>query len=438
MLTMFIFVIKSSRLKFPRLRLQVAQHCFLHTECIDTPPVAIRGMTALDREKFKVNLTVPVLDVRQKYRRQISPIIKDYRLQRFTGHSVRSSNNDTLSVLLDTSRVSTFDDLPTELTQFGVDATHFRWQNHEFTYDNWKANEIFAAVLPDTSQSFRAYSRIGHLLHVNLRDHLMPFKHLIGQVLLDKMNGIRTVVNKPQPIDNTFRTFDYELLAGDEDFVVTTAENGITYEFDFSKVFWNPRLSTEHERITKMIEAGDVLYDVFAGVGPFAVPCAKRRVTVLANDLNAEAARYLQHNAQLNKVSEHLRVFNKDGAQFLREDVKEDLIKRWSVGDASSDVNIHVTMNLPAIAVEFLNVFHGLMRGQDCRPTQYPIVHVYCFVKGSGQDGASVAQSLVEHHLGHELHSNLIEVCSVRTVATDKQMYRISFKLTQAILFAEK
>ena len=95
------------------------------------------------------------------------------------------------------------------------------------------------------------------------------------------------VVNKSSTIDNTFRNFEMEILAkkdettegendnfGRNDFVVSVKENGAKFEFDFSKVYWNPRLVTEHQRIVDLLRVGDMLYDVFAGVGPFAVVAA--------------------------------------------------------------------------------------------------------------------------------------------------------------------
>ena len=61
-----------------------------------------------------------------------------------------------------------------------------------------------------------------------------------------------------------------------DNYMVSVKENGVKFEMDFSKVYWNPRLSTEHDRLVGMLEEGDVLYDVFAGVGPFAVYAAVR------------------------------------------------------------------------------------------------------------------------------------------------------------------
>lgn len=59
---------------------------------------------------------------------------------------------------------------------------------------------------------------------------------------------------------------------------------------------------TEHERIISSITPDTVLYDVFAGVGPFAVPAAKKLATVYCNDLNPHSYKFLSRNLIANKV----------------------------------------------------------------------------------------------------------------------------------------
>lgn len=124
-------------------------------------------------------------------------------------------------------------------------------------------------------------------------------------MILDKNSGLRTVVNKLDSIDTTFRYFSMEVLAGDPEFVVTTSENGCSFTFDFSKVYWNSRLQAEHTRLVDSFSKDDVLADGFAGVGPFAVPAAKVKgcLGVFANDLNPMSAASLIENVKANKVS---------------------------------------------------------------------------------------------------------------------------------------
>jgi tRNA G37 N-methylase Trm5 len=51
-------------------------------------------------------------------------------------------------------------------------------------------------LLPPGAEVPSSFETVGHIAHLNLRDELLPYKHLVGQVLLDKNPNIRTVVNK--------------------------------------------------------------------------------------------------------------------------------------------------------------------------------------------------------------------------------------------------
>jgi tRNA (guanine37-N1)-methyltransferase len=78
-------------------------------------------------------------------------------------------------------------------------------------------------------------------------------------------------------------------------------------------VFWNSRLGTEHERIIIDIKSQDrpsIVFDVFAGVGPFVIPAVfyKKIIKAYANDLNPLAIEYLNENLKLNDVSFYLNI----------------------------------------------------------------------------------------------------------------------------------
>jgi hypothetical protein len=76
---------------------------------------------------------------------------------------------------------------------------------------------------------------------MNLRDEVLPYKHLIGQVILDKNPILRTVVNKTGNIETEFRTFPMEVIAGEPNFDVTVKEAGCVFSFNFKDVYWNSR-----------------------------------------------------------------------------------------------------------------------------------------------------------------------------------------------------
>ena len=219
-----------------------------------------------------------------------------------------------------------------------------------------------------------------------------------------------------------------EILCGEPNTVVKIKNRRCTFEFDFAKVYWNSRLETEHERIVNMLDKNDVLYDVFAGVGPFAIPAAKKGCHVLANDLNPDSFRWLTHNCTLNKVQ--MQLSNKDGADFIKSDLKHDLLSR-----CNRPQRVHVVMNLPAMAVEFLPNFRGLLRNVSNISVDL-VCHVYCFIKAKF-NYESLARDLVENHLNYSFKDeHLLETLLVRTVSNYKEMVRISFKIDSAFLLS--
>ena len=101
-----------------------------------------------------------------------------------------------------------------------------------------------------------------------------------GEVMLDKQKnaGILTVVNKSGIIEETFRFFKMEVLAGEDKMETTVVSNGCSFSFDFSKVYWNSRLDQEHCRIVRLLKRKDVVLDMFAGVWSICYSCMQERL----------------------------------------------------------------------------------------------------------------------------------------------------------------
>ncbi|XP_012273475.1 tRNA (guanine(37)-N1)-methyltransferase [Orussus abietinus] len=392
------------------------------------PPSHVRGMKKLDREAFTQEVEIPYLRLPAKRFQEVRSALKTYLLKVRLFKPVQICGEQRM-VYLDPRRVSTPEDIPEDELRIGLSRTLVK-----LTYENWQPGEVLRAVLPEDLEAPTSYSQVGHVLHLNLREAQLPYKELIGQVYLDKVSHCRTVVNKTANIDAEFRNFSMEVLAGDLDTVVEAKENGCVYRLDFSRVYWNPRLGTERCLVTSTLEPGDVLYDAFAGVGPFAIPAARKGAVVLANDLNPDSYHWLQQNTKINKLKGETKLFCKDARAFLKEDVAKHLVERRRSGEKGCE---HVVMNLPERALEFLDVFQDWLGPEEvrmvCTPLEVaPIVHLYCFVRpGRDGDPGEVALKKVEERLGYELKlpGQVLEVRFVRNVAPGKEMMRVSFRV---------
>ncbi|EZA56362.1 tRNA (guanine-N(1)-)-methyltransferase [Ooceraea biroi] len=396
-------------------------------------------MTCLDRDAFTTVVNVPTLKLCDTAISKNMHILKKYLLKVCSFKPIQRTD-DRAIVYLNPNIVAKLEDI-TENDRKLLAGQYecFGTTSVAIGYDNWRRDEVLRAILPGDIPAPTAYSLIGHIVQLNLRDVHLPFKAIIGQVFLDKTASARTVVNKVNTIDTTFRYFAMEILAGERNTVTTAKEHGCTYQFDFAQVYWNPRLSTEHTHMTTFMTPGDVLYDVFAGVGPFAVPAARKKVQVLANDLNPESYKWLQKNAAINKLKDNFKAFNMDGREFLRNIVKEDILSRRARSLPGIE---HIVMNLPASAVEFLDVLPDWFTQEELEKVYHkpPMFHIYCFVKANkGDDVCRLGRSLVEEKLGYALSvDSIVDIQNIRDVSPKKEMVRVSFLLKESTIKGEE
>lgn len=417
------------------------------------PPSNVRGMKILDREKFKKTITVPCLYLPHKSIQSASKILRSFllKLQNFLPISVVQKplldklvnkgllyEEESKIATLDPRKVNKFSDLQDnclKLEKLGINEKFFLHTEVNLGYDNWKADEILRSVIPPEFDAVSGYSLVGHIVHLNLREHLAEYKNLIGTVLLDKIKCAQCVVNKIDTIDNTYRNFNMELLCGEDEMVTVVKENRCIFKFDFSKVYWNPRLSTEHERISEFLKKGDIFYDVFAGVGPFSIPAAKKGCITLANDLNPDSVKWLHTNVALNKLKDNITVCNKDGHEFIKQDVRSHLLTLQP-----GNYSIHIAMNLPGLATDFLPSFKNLFSEKEIQHIKLlpvPKIYVYTFSKGL-DNPSQIALKAVEDSFNLELDNEILDVFFVRDVAPNKKMMRVTILLTDNILYNRK
>lgn len=312
-----------------------------------------------------------------------------------------------------------------------------------------------------------SFTAVGHLILVNLKENLLSQKEAIGKALLDNNKRAVAVCNKINSIENVYRTSEIEVIAkrpgcelDDEELMICEVnQNKCRFKLDISKVYWNSRLSTEHERfVNKLNKSIDIVFDVCAGVGPFSVPAAKAKCKTFANDLNPDSIKWLRVNMERNKVSPSMyKITNKDAKEFIQHDIRTELLNIYTQIDHEQPATmpkIHILMNLPASAPTFLPHFVGLFTKEREKSHRINdkllttvfrdlsiehVVNCYCFLKGAFDDDKREVRKMIEENFGRELtDTQLVEIFKVRNVAPFKNMYRVEIRLDEQILFGDK
>jgi tRNA (guanine37-N1)-methyltransferase len=200
------------------------------------------------------------------------------------------------------------------------------------------------------------YERLGDIVILD-EDDPARAREIADAVMASDLPA-ETVLNRASKVKGDLRVRDWEVLAGDGT-ETTHREYGFEYRLDIARVYFSPRLATERHRVTEQVAAGEHVVDMFAGVGPFAVPMAARGADVVAVDLNEAAVAYLRENARRNGVADRLTAVHGDV-----RDVAADYAG-WAD---------RVVMNLPHSADEFLDAAITLA-GEDCTVHYYDIQH---------------------------------------------------------------
>ncbi len=163
-------------------------------------------------------------------------------------------------------------------------------------------------VLVDVPEELRpllpsSFDTLGSIALVKMADEIAPYAQQIGKAIIATQKSIKTVCMDSGIVDE-FRTRNVKVVAGDKTTETVHREYGMTFRMDVAKVFFSPRLATEREVVARNVGAGEVVIDMFAGIGPFSVLIAKTRSpkVVYAIDLNPEAIRFMKENIALNKA----------------------------------------------------------------------------------------------------------------------------------------
>lgn len=209
----------------------------------------------------------------------------------------------------------------------------------------------------------QAFDIIGDIVIIEIPTQLKSYKSLIGEAILKTHKSIKTVLAKEGEINGVYRIRDYTFIAGEQKTQTIHREFGCTYHVDVAKAYFSPRLSHEHERVASLVKPGEMVTDLFAGVGPFSVLIGKKcpQAKVYAIDLNPDAVELLKVNVRVNRVENRVFPFCGDARELSLSKLK-----------GAAD---RVIMNLPETAIDFVDAACNAVKPKG------GVVHFYGFVR---------------------------------------------------------
>jgi len=154
---------------------------------------------------------------------------------------------------------------------------------------------------------------VGDIAIVRLEEFGQKEKKRIGEALLAELRNVNGVYEQVGGVEGELRLRSVKHLAGARRTLTVHRENGCQYRVDIARCFFSPRLSTERLRVASQVRKGELVLNMFAGVGPFSIPMARSsRTLVTSCEINPLACRLHRENDRLNRVESLVKVFNDD------------------------------------------------------------------------------------------------------------------------------
>ena len=220
----------------------------------------------------------------------------------------------------------------------------------------------------ETKELVSAFDQIGDIIIVRIPDSLISKKKVIGKALLQQVKTAKSVFYQSSPVEGDFRTRNLELIVGERKTETEYKENGCRFIVDVEKAFFSPRLSTERERISNLVNEGDVIINMFGGIGMFSILAAKKKSCTVYNiDINPVASKLCEENIKLNKLKGKVISLNGDTTKIIKEKLQDKADR--------------VLMLLPERSDEFLDTAISSLK-------KHGIIHYYSHIHAEKKQDA--------------------------------------------------
>lgn len=173
----------------------------------------------------------------------------------------------------------------------------------------------------------RGFQTLGDVIILKLNPKLLERSKLIGQACLELFPKIRSVyINKGRIIGEFREPENIKFLVGEDNPIVEHKEHGIKYRFDITKIMFSKGNVNERKFLATLINKGEIVVDMFAGIGYFSLPIAKNSEVgqIYSIELNPLSYKTLLENIKINHLEDKITV--------IYGDCKEEVLKLSDTG----------------------------------------------------------------------------------------------------------
>jgi len=193
----------------------------------------------------------------------------------------------------------------------------------------------------------RSYDIIGDIAIIKLKslDLIEGLKDELAKAIMKISKNVKSVYAEIPGLETEYRLRKLIHLGGEKRTLTIHREYGISMYVDVSKTYFNPSLAEEHRRIALEVREGEIVGDLFTGVGPFALHIATlKNSTIYAIDVNPYAIECLIKSIIMNenKLKGKIVPINAD-VRLILSILKDEVFDR-------------VILNLPHKSLDFLPI----------------------------------------------------------------------------------
>jgi len=170
----------------------------------------------------------------------------------------------------------------------------------------------------------KSFDIVGDIAVIKVPDEIEEYKRAIAEAVMRANKHVKTVLNQTSPVHGTLRLRGLEWIAGEKKTATIHREFGCVYKIDLAKAYFSPRLSYERNRIAVLVKPGEVVVNMFAGVGCYSVIIARKSEAekIYSLDINSDAVGLMEENIKLNRVGYPVVPMRGDAREVIEENLR--------------------------------------------------------------------------------------------------------------------